>query len=219
MDTSAEARMAAYYAARAGEYERIYRKPARQAELRVLEAWLAEAFTGCRGLEVACGTGWWTPHAAMRAREWLATDLSPETLDVARTKPLPACVRFQVADAYALHTLAPRTFDAAFAGCWWSHVPRARLAGWVAALHDRLEPGARVVVVDNRWVEGDSTPIARVDAAGNGYQRRTLDDGSVHEVVKNYPTFDDARALLGPRAHAVRWAEHPHYWVLDYRLA
>jgi demethylmenaquinone methyltransferase/2-methoxy-6-polyprenyl-1,4-benzoquinol methylase len=211
--------MAAYYAARAGEYERIYHKPSRQAELRAIEGWLGEAFAGRRVLEVACGTGWWTPHAAARARQWLATDLNPETLAVARAKAMPACVRFEAADAYALHALVPHTFDAAFVGCWWSHVPRARLPGWIADLHGRLEPGARVVFVDNRWVDGDSTPIARVDGDGNGYQRRTLDDGSMHEVLKNYPTLDEARVMLGPRAHEVRWTEHPHYWSLDYRLA
>lgn len=219
MQTSVEARMAAYYAARAAEYERVYQKPARQGELRALEAWLGEAFIGRRVLEIACGTGWWTLHGAAHAREWLATDLNPETLAVARAKAMPACVRLQTADAYALQGLAGRGFDAAFVGCWWSHVPRRRLPDWLSDLHRCLEPGARVVVVDNRYVEGDSTPLARVDADGDGYQHRRLDDGSVHEVLKNFPTFDEAREALGPCARDARWIEYPHFWVLDYRLA
>lgn len=228
--------MAAYYARRAAEYERIYHKPERQAELRALEASLAPLFAGRRVLEIACGTGWWTPHGARRAAHWRATDLSPETIAIAQAKPkLPASVQFQVANAYSLAELdAPAApegqhepgaastgtpFDAAFAGCWWSHVPLARLPAWLNTLHARLQPGARVVVLDNCFVPGSSTAISRTDAQGNTYQRRTLDDGSTHEVVKNFPAPEQAIAALGHRAQDVRWTQHTHYWVLQYRLA
>mgnify|MGYP000573613290 CR=1 FL=1 len=84
---SVEATMAAYYAQRAAYYERVYFKPERQTDLRAMEAWIGQPFAGRSVLEVACGTGWWTPHAARDARHWLATDLNPETLDLARKKP------------------------------------------------------------------------------------------------------------------------------------
>lgn len=214
--------MAAYYARRAAEYERIYLRPERQAELRVIESALADAMAGRAVLEIACGTGWWTPHGARAAASWLATDLNPETMAVARAKPLPPCVDFALLDAYALEAapaLAGRRFDAAFAGCWWSHVPLQRLPAWLAQLHALLPAGARVVFVDNTYVPGRSTPIARVDDHGNGWQRRTLDDGSVHEVLKNHPTHEQAVAMLGPRAVAPCWTAHEHFWVLDYGLA
>ena len=215
--------MAAYYAKRAATYERVYAKPERQADLRAMEAQVAETFAGRRVLEIACGTGWWTAHGAGRAAHWLATDLNPETMAVARAKPgLPACVQFQALDAYTLAGLddarKPEPFDAAFAGFWWSHVPLARLAPWLALLHQHLQPGARVLMLDNRDVPGSSTPISRRDAEGNSYQRRPLDDGSSHEVLKNYPTLASASAALGPRAQDLRWTEHPHYWLLQYRL-
>lgn len=214
--------MAAYYARRAAEYERIYQRPERQAELRRIEAGLADAMAGRSVLELACGTGWWTPHGARRAAAWLATDLNAETMAVARAKALPACVRFAAVDAYALDrspALAGGRFDAAFAGCWWSHVPLQRLPAWLAQLHALLPAGARVVFVDNTFVPGRSTPIARVDEHGNGWQRRLLDDGSLHEVLKNHPTREQAFAQLGPRAVAPRWTAHEHFWVLDYTLA
>jgi len=44
------------------------------------------------------------------------------------------------------------------------------------------------VFFDNRYVEGSSTPISRRDAQGNTYQARKLDNGSAHEVLKNFPT-------------------------------
>jgi demethylmenaquinone methyltransferase/2-methoxy-6-polyprenyl-1,4-benzoquinol methylase len=73
--------------------------------------------------------------------------------------------------------------------------------------------------VPNGYVQTSSTPIIRCDADGNTYQQRTLDDGSVYEVLKNFPTRDEALAVLGPRAVEQQWIEHENYWILSYRLA
>jgi SAM-dependent methyltransferase len=219
MTSSATARsMAEYYARRATIYERVYFKPERQADLRAMEAWLGTPFAGREVLEIACGTGWWTPHGARDAKSWLATDLNPKTLAIAGAKPMPGQVQFAEADAYTLDGLGGRRFDAAFAGFWWSHVPLQRLPQWLALLHSRLERGARVVFLDNRLVEGSSTRQSRRDAAGNTYQQRPLDDGSVHEVLKNFPTHDSAIDSLGSRARDAEWTAHAHYWVLSYTL-
>jgi demethylmenaquinone methyltransferase/2-methoxy-6-polyprenyl-1,4-benzoquinol methylase len=210
--------MAVYYAQRAAVYERVYHKPERQADLRAIEAWLPGVFAGREVLEIACGTGWWTPHAARDALRWLATDLNPETMALARHKPLPGCVAFATVDAYTLSGLGGQTFDAAFAGCWWSHVPLQGLPGWLDTLHGRLRPGSRVVFLDNRYVAQSSTPVSRHDAHGNSYQWRRLDDGSTHEVLKNFPDAGQAIACLGPRAQDPQWITHPHYWILVYTL-
>ncbi len=223
--------MAAYYAARAAEYEAVYAKPERQADLRRLEAWLPGVFAGRRVLEVAAGTGWWTVHGARHATLWLATDLNPETLAVARAKPhMPASVRFATADAYTLAELGDRRFDAAFVGFWWSHVPKARLAPWLDVLFAHLVPGAPVVFVDNRYVEGSSTPIAEIDANGDHWQHRRLADGSRHRVLKNHPGRDEVEAALGARVAACAvFGEDDeagdggppprHYWALKARAA
>lgn len=212
--------MAAYYAQRAAYYERVYFKPERQDDLRAMEAWLAGQFTGRRVLEIACGTGWWTPHGAATAAHWRATDLNPETMAVARAKPaMPAQVQFQTVDAYSFAELGDEQFDAAFTGCWWSHVPLARLPGWLATLHQRLAPGAVVVMLDNSYVQTSSTPLSRSDADGNTYQQRTLDDGSSHEVLKNFPSAEQAFGMLGPRARDPQWITWHHYWALRYTLA
>ena len=212
--------MALYYRQRAAYYERVYFKPERQADLRAMEAWLPGIFANRRVLEIATGTGWWTPHGAAQAAHWRATDLNPETLAVAQAKPaMPACVQFQTVDAYSLAELGNERFDAAFAGCWWSHVPLARLPGWLDTLHARLEPGAVVVMLDNSFVQTSSTPISRTDADGNTYQQRHLDDGSTHEVLKNFPTPDQAIAALGKRARDAQWLDWAHYWALRYTLS
>lgn len=221
MPTQATAEsMREYYARRAASYERVYHKPERQTDLRAMETWLQTAFVGRRVLEIACGTGWWTPHGAVCCAHWLATDLNAETLAIARSKPMPdGKVEFLQVDAYMLAELGDRRFDAAFAGCWWSHVPLQQLPEWLATLHARLDPGARVVMLDNRFVPASSTPISRRDAAGNHYQNRTLDDGSTHEVLKNFPSREQAFAALGPRARDPQWIAYPHYWILSYTFA
>jgi SAM-dependent methyltransferase len=212
--------MREYYARRASYYERVYFKPERQQDLRAMEAWLAEQFVDRHVLEIACGTGWWTPHGARQAQSWLATDLNPETMAIAASKPLPpGKVSFATEDAYSLASLDGAHFDGAFAGCWWSHVPLARLPGWIERLHAKLDPGARVIFLDNSYVQTGSTPISRRDNDGNTYQNRTLDDGSVHEVLKNFPTRDQAIAAIGPRARDPQWIEFVHYWILSYTLA
>lgn len=211
--------MQTYYAQRAAYYERVYFKPERQHELREMEAWLPRLFADRDVLEVACGTGWWTPHGARDCASWLATDLNPETMAIAREKPLPSGkVQFATVDAYTLAELGRADFNAAFTGCWWSHVPLQRLDAWLALLHTRLGPGSRVVMLDNRFVREQSTTLTRKDEAGNTYQNRTLDDGSVHEVLKNFPTPEEAIARLGPRAHNARWHAWEHYWALVYEL-
>jgi demethylmenaquinone methyltransferase/2-methoxy-6-polyprenyl-1,4-benzoquinol methylase len=192
-----------YYKRRAAYYERVYHKPERQHDLRTMEAWLAPVFAGRRVLEVACGTGWWTPYGAHDARRWLATDLNPETMEIARAKAMPACVEFRTVDAFSFADIGNETFDGAFAGCWWSHLTLQQLPGWLATLHATLEPGARVVMLDNSFVQTSSTP----------------DDGSVHEVVKNFPTPEQAFAALGPRARDPQWTAYTHYWLLSYTLA
>jgi len=222
-DLATDASLRRYYAERAASYEAIYAKPERQADLRAMEAWLPARFDGRRVLEIACGTGWWTSHGARDAAHWLATDANEETLAIARTKPLPAGrVDFRLLDAYDLGALGAQRFDGAFAGFWWSHVPLARLAPWLAALHERLEAGAVVALMDNRYVAGSSTPIARRDAEGNTWQVRALPGGGARDVLKNFPEEREARAAVeasGPRPRELRWHTWPHFWALTYRLA
>jgi SAM-dependent methyltransferase len=209
----------AYYRHRAHEYEQIYEKPERQADLERVRAWLRGALAGQRILEVACGTGYWTAELAPVAAEIVATDASPEVLALAHQKQYPPNrVRFELADAYALAHVAG-SFTAGFAAFWWSHVPRERQPDFLASLHRRLGVGAAVVLLDNRYVAGSSTPIARWDAAGNSYQRRRLAGGTEHEVLKNFPSAADLEAVLTPVARDLSIAEFGYYWGAWYRVA
>jgi ubiquinone/menaquinone biosynthesis C-methylase UbiE len=212
----------AYYARRAAEYEAIYAKPERQADLARIRADVAETFRGRTVIEIACGTGYWTPHIARHAARVDAFDINEETLAIARTKPVdPARVRFAIADAYALPVSGPR-YDAAFAGFWWSHVAKRNLPGFLEGLHGVLAPGARVVFFDNRYVAGSSTPISRTGPDGDTWQTRMLADGSRHEVLKNFPEPAELKAAVQPYVNGAATAEVrliDYYWWLEYTLA
>ncbi|MCL4746137.1 MAG: class I SAM-dependent methyltransferase [Burkholderiaceae bacterium] len=210
--------MLAYYAARAREYERIYDKPERQADLRVLERRVEQALAAREVIELACGTGYWTRFIARSARRVVALDANPQTLEVARSKGLAVRgVEFGVADAYAL---APELglFDGAFAGFWWSHVPLEAQPRFLESLRARLAPGALVVMLDNRYVEGSSTALSRSDRRGNTYQLRRLDDGTQHEVLKNFPNRRQLHDALDAFAEAIEVDELPYFWYLRCRI-
>src|SRR5687767_2578557 len=210
--------MEAYYARRAAEYEKIYAKPERQADLARMRKDIPALFAGERVLEIACGTGYWTPLIAAQAQSVLALDYNEETLAIARSKIYKgANVRFVRGDAYALPDWNEK-FSAAYAGFWWSHIPLGRIDSFLAHLHSRLAPGARVAFMDNTYFEGSSTPVSRRDADGNTYQSRRLADGSSHEVLKNFPSVQELRQRVGRYGTDVEVTEYEYYWVASYRI-
>ena len=197
--------MKEYYAARAKEYDQIYAKPERQTDLRLIEQWLPSRFEGARVLEVAAGTGYWTQFIAPVAVSVLGLDASAETLQIAQARPNNTRVQWLVGDAYALP--APvEAYDAAFAGFWFSHVPLARQKEFLLGLNKTLKSGARVVMLDNLYVEG------------NTYQVRKLADGSSHRVLKNYPNEFDLCELVAPFGEQATYTTWQYYWAFEYTL-
>jgi demethylmenaquinone methyltransferase/2-methoxy-6-polyprenyl-1,4-benzoquinol methylase len=207
-----------YYRQRAREYELIYEKPERQADLAVLKERLSLELAGLDVLEIACGTGFWTEVCAGRAHSMLAVDLAEETLAIARAKEYPfGKVRFGLADAYCLEDV-PGSFTAGLASFWWSHIPRERIPEFLAGWHRRLGAGARVVFMDNRFVAGSSSPISRTDAQGNTFQLRTLQDSTTHEVLKNFQTGPELLAAVADSSTRRELVELPYYWCLSYTV-
>ena len=210
--------LADYYAKRAPEYERIYQKSERQADLRALREMVASIFARRRVIEVACGTGWWTEILAASAHSVMATDINDEVLAMAKIKQIfPGQVSFQRCDAFRLDEVVGE-FDGALAVFWWSHLPRTELARFLCLLHSRLRPGSTVVFIDNIYVEGSSTPISRCDAEGNTFQLRKLDDGSTTEVLKNFPTDETIAEALRDGTSDLRIERLSYYWIARYVL-
>ena len=201
-----------YYRRRAGEYEAIYAKPERQADLKSLREHIPPRLAGRRVLEIAAGTGYWTLLVSQTAKSLVATDLAEEPIRIARSKSYRGNVQFEFADAYALPDSLGR-FDGALAVFWWSHIPLGQIGTFLSSLHGRLESGARVLFMDNTYVAGSSTPIAERDAEGNTYQLR----GSIR-VLKNFPTERELRAALEPHARAFAYRPLEYYWLAEYEL-
>ena len=213
-----DANLKGYYAKRSREYETIYDKPERQAELAWLRERIPRLFAGRDVLEIACGTGYWTQFIAPAARHVHAFDINDPVLEIAAEKPVPpGRVTFGKADALTLEGAAPGC-DAAFAGFWWSHVKKADLDRFVRTLAEKLAPGAVVAMLDNTYAEGSSTPVSRRDAEGNSYQMRTLSTGEQHEVLKNFPSALELAEAVRPVAREAHLETLAYYWLLVFTL-
>lgn len=210
--------LGSYYDRRAAEYELIYDKPERQAELAWLRDRVPRVFRGRTVLEVACGTGYWTQFIAREAKRVYACDINDSVLDIAREKPIAAGkAAFFKADAVALDGV-PDGCNAAFAGFWWSHVKKSELALFVKNLSLRLEPGATVAILDNSFAAGSSTAITRTDNEGNTYQMRKLASGESFEVLKNFPSALELTEAVRPVAREAHLESLTYYWLLVFTL-
>src|SRR3954468_13594054 len=131
-----------YYEARAGEYDDWYLRRGRyshgpihdaawNAELDAAGRWLDELPIGGRIIELAAGTGWWSPLLAGKGELWIS-DAASSPLDRARERLLAHKLRahLHVRDAWAEPEGDPA--DALFAGFWLSHVERSRTADFLA---------------------------------------------------------------------------------------
>jgi len=208
--------MTRYYARRAAEYERVYELPAWQAGIAELRRRVVTTFAGRRVFEVACGTGYWTEILAAVAASVHASDLNEQTLALARARPYPrGNVTLEPRDAYARQDGA-RRWDAGFAGLWLSHVDRTRIDEFLDAWHSHLARGAVVMAFDERDDPTRTARGSRVDAKGNRYETRRLDNGERYEIVKNFVDEPRLRAALGERARRLAYDDLGRFWVATW---
>jgi len=203
--------LVAYYRLRASEYDGVYAKPESQGDIAALGARLSELVTGCRILELAAGTGFWTQFMAERAETILATDVNEETLSIARARHYrPGVVSFEVADAFEPESIAGN-YDAVVSAFFLSHIERTRAAQWVESLVNRVTPPGSVVLLDNNFVDGSNHPITRVDESANTYQERRLEDGREFEILKNFYSEAQLVDLAAATSHVEQLT---HYWLM-----
>lgn len=169
-------------------------------------------------LEIACGTGNWTQVLAKRARSVLATDVNVSALDIARTKDyMNARVNFEIANAYALDDI-DGVFTAAFASDWWSHIPGSEISAFVEGLHRKLCPGASVVFIDMMPGESLDRMFSHYDEDGNLIHKRSLPDGQVFYVVKNFPTEKELMDVFEGKVKDIKYHKDLSLrrWMLAY---
>ena len=211
-----------YYNKRLEEYEAIYAKPERQTDLQKLVARLQADIKNCKVLELACGTGWWTHQLASHAASWIATDTDPAALEVVQNKTIQGLSTTQLLNAY--QPQVNELVDCVFAAHWYSHLKRNEYKAFFEAVHTCLKPGGWLIMLDNKYVSGSSTPISRTDTIGNTFQMRPLKDGSTYEVLKNFPTQDQLHQSGTAFAFAVQAdtdlkLELHHYWYALMRAS
>jgi demethylmenaquinone methyltransferase/2-methoxy-6-polyprenyl-1,4-benzoquinol methylase len=198
--------MVAYYAARAAEYDDWYLRRGRyergpihdaawNAELDAAGRWLDGLPIGGRIVELAAGTGWWSPLLAGKGELWLS-DAAEPPLERARERLLAHGLRahLHVRDAWAQPESPPAPADALFAGFWLSHVERDRTAAFLDLVGEWLAPGGRLALIDS-LPDPQSGAADHPEPAGDRALRR-LDDGREFEIVKVFRTADELGASL-----------------------
>jgi demethylmenaquinone methyltransferase/2-methoxy-6-polyprenyl-1,4-benzoquinol methylase len=199
-----DAGLRAYYAARAAEYDDWYLRRGRfshgaiddmawQADLDAATLWLDGLPLRGEIVELAAGTGWWSPLLAGKGELW-CYDAVEAPLERARSRLLAHGLRahLHVRDAWAE---PDRTVDALFCGFWLSHVPRARLSESLALARRWLKPGGRFSFIDSRRDRSSGAAGNTWDPVSETTTRR-LDDGREFRVPKVYYEPAELEAAL-----------------------
>jgi len=193
-----------YYTARAPEYDDWYLRRGRyergpihdaawSAELDGAGTWLDRLPIGGRIVEIAAGTGWWSPLMASKGELWLY-DAAQAPLERARERLLAHRLRahIHVRDAWAPPEGVPA--DALFAGFWLSHVARNRTAEFLELARRWLRPGGRLAMIDS--LPDPHSGAADHPAPTGDLVVRRLDDGREFTILKVHRSPDEIAATL-----------------------
>ena len=174
------ASQADYYRRRVGEYDVTAYGDVVAARSRIARL-VAEMQPSGTVLEIACGTGLWTDALAGLADTVTAIDLAPEAVAVARDRVTSNNVRFEVGDIFSWETST--RFDVIFFSAWLSHVPMSRFEQFWQLLRTLLDPGGRVLFIDEHIDVRDKETYL---PGGDEIVERKLRDGTKYHVVKNF---------------------------------
>lgn len=178
---------AAYYEQRAAEYDEWYLGEGLFAR-RERPGWheavgslveLVASLPAARTVDVACGTAFVSRH--LRG-DVVGFDRSPSMVEIARRRLRRGLVA--VGDALSLG-VASGSADRVFAGHFYGHLPADERARFLAEAR-RIAP--ELVVVDS---------ARRPGIPDEGWQQRTLNDCSTHQVFKRYFDGPGLAAELG----------------------
>jgi demethylmenaquinone methyltransferase/2-methoxy-6-polyprenyl-1,4-benzoquinol methylase len=192
-----------YYAARTPEYDDWYLRRGRYARGAIHDAaWNAELDAAGRWLdglpwrgrlvELAAGTGWWSPLLASRGELWMY-DANEAPLERARDRLLAHGLRahLHVRDAWAEPDARA---DGLFTGFWLSHVEPHQLTEFLTLVHRWLAPGGRYAFIDS--LPDPATSAVDHPPPADDRSVRRLDDGREFTIVKVFRDADTFAAAL-----------------------
>ena len=198
-----DADMLAYYEARAPEYDDWYLRRGRyergpvhdaawNAELDAAGRWLDALPIRGQIVELAAGTGWWSPLLASKG-ELSIYDAATAPLERARERLVAHRLRahIHVRDAWAE---GDRPVDAVFTGFFLSHVPRERLVAFLGVVRRWLAPGGTFAFIDS--LADPQSSAADHPAPADDRSMRRLDDGREFTIVKVFYEPSELEAAL-----------------------
>ena len=196
--------LVAYYEARTPEYDDWYLRRGRyehgpihdaawNAELDAAGRWLDALAMSGRIVELAAGTGWWSPLLASKGELWLY-DAAEAPLERARERLVAHGLRahIHVRDAWAPPEGEPA--GAVFAGFWLSHVARDRTVEFLETARRWLRPSGRLALIDS-LPDPQSGAVDHPAPTGDLAVRR-LEDGREFTIVKVHRSAGEVEAAL-----------------------
>jgi demethylmenaquinone methyltransferase/2-methoxy-6-polyprenyl-1,4-benzoquinol methylase len=199
-----------YYRARAGEYDQWFLRQGRydmgaeenavwRTEVEQVEQALADFGARGRVLELAGGTGFWSPRLANAASELTVVDASAEALEINRARLGPhAHVRYVLANLFQWQ---PDTqYDVVAFTFWLSHVPPQQFEAFWDLVRRCLAKDGRVFFIDSLDVQS-TTFDHREIRAGEVTVTRELNDGRRFRIFKLFYAPDE----LTQRLAALGW--------------
>lgn len=211
---AADRELVAYYEARAPEYDDWYLRRGRyehgpihdaawNAELDAAGRWLDGLPIAGRIVELAAGTGWWSPLLASKGELWMY-DAAEAPLARARERLVAHRLRahLHIRDAWAEPDPAAgeeavgdgSPADALFAGFWLSHVERARTGAFLELAGRWLAPAGRVALIDS--LPDPRSGAIDHEAPAQDRSVRRLADGRMFTIVKVYRSADETAGAL-----------------------
>jgi demethylmenaquinone methyltransferase/2-methoxy-6-polyprenyl-1,4-benzoquinol methylase len=144
-------------------------------------------------VELAAGTGWWSPLLASKGQLWLY-DAVEEPLDRARERLMAhgLAAHIHVRDAWAE---PDRQVDVLFTGFWLSHVPRRRLGEFLSTARGWLKPGGLFAFIDSR--RDPESSASNHTAPADDVSTRRLDDGREFTIPKIFWEPSELESALG----------------------
>ena len=166
------------------------------AELDAAGRWLDGLPVAGEIVELAAGTGWWSPLLAAQGRAVAVRRVAARR----STGRASGSWRMVCAPTSTCATRGPsRTArsTALFAGFWLSHVPRERLPAFLALVRRWLKPGGAFAFIDS--LPDPQSGAADHPAPADDRLVRRLADGREFAIVKVYYAPAELEAALARR--------------------
>lgn len=180
--------------------------------------YLQESFKDQSLLEIACGPCFWTQFVAKTAKSILATDYNETTLVEAHKKNIDwSRVSLKQIDAYNLPSF-PQKFTGAFAVDWFAHVPLSKRHKFLSNLHSCLVSNSEIIFCDQ--LPGNNSLTGNYDHEGNHLQKRSLPDGTIFTIIKNYLTENETLRLFKEFSSNIEIKQFPESkrWAIRYKI-